>query len=199
MENSKIKIVGVGEEGENILKRFAKEENPNVDLLAIDVDGAALNKLAKTGVIRTVLIGKNVSIGLEGAMLGERAAEESAAEIKKSIDQANAIIIVATLGGKAASGATPVIARLAKEMKIKTVALMSMPFLFEGARRHKLATTAIEKLKPICDELLVHRNDELVEQMQNKKESKVSDLFKAANEVVCDKIRAKLTELESAE
>ena len=199
MENFKIKIVGVGEEGENILKRFAKEENPNVDLLAIDVDGAALNKLAKTGVIRTVLIGKNVSIGLEGAMLGERAAEESAAEIKKSIDQANAIIIVATLGGKAASGATPVIARLAKEMKIKTVALMSMPFLFEGARRHKLATTAIEKLKPICDELLVHRNDELVEQMQNKKESKVSDLFKAANEVVCDKIRAKLTELESAE
>ena len=199
MENFKVKIVGVGEEGENILKRFAKEENPNVDLLAIDVDGAALNKLAKTGVIRTVLIGKNVSIGLEGAMLGERAAEESAAEIKKSIDQANAIIIVATLGGKAASGATPVIARLAKEMKIKTVALMSMPFLFEGARRHKLATTAIEKLKPICDELLVHRNDELVEQMQNKKESKVSDLFKAANEVVCDKIRAKLTELESAE
>ena len=199
MENFKIKIVGVGEEGENILKRFAKEENPNVDLLAIDVDGAALNKLAKTGVIRTVLIGKNVSIGLEGAMLGERAAEESAAEIKKSIDQANAIIIVATLGGKAASGATPVIARLAKEMKIKTIALMSMPFLFEGARRHKLATTAIEKLKPICDELLVHRNDELVEQMQNKKESKVSDLFKAANEVVCDKIRAKLTELESAE
>ena len=199
MENFKVKIVGVGEEGENILKRFAKEENPNVDLLAIDVDGAALNKLAKTGVIRTVLIGKNVSIGLEGAMLGERAAEESAAEIKKSIDQANAIIIVATLGGKAASGATPVIARLAKEMKIKTVALMSMPFLFEGARRHKLATTAIEKLKPVCDELLVHRNDELVEQMQNKKESKVSDLFKAANEVVCDKIRAKLTELESAE
>lgn len=199
MENFKVKIVGVGEEGENILKRFAKEENPNVDLLAIDVDGAALNKLAKTGVIRTVLIGKNVSIGLEGAMLGERAAEESAAEIKKSIDQASAIIIVATLGGKAASGATPVIARLAKEMKIKTVALMSMPFLFEGARRHKLATTAIEKLKPVCDELLVHRNDELVEQMQNKKESKVSDLFKAANEVVCDKIRAKLTELESAE
>lgn len=199
MDSLKIKIVGIGEEGENILKRFAKENLENVELLAIDVDGAALNKLAKTGAIRTVLIGKNVSIGLEGALLGERAAEESAAEIKKSIDHSKAVVIVATLGGKAASGATPVIARLAKELKIKTVALMSMPFLFEGARRHRLATEAIEKLKPVCDELIVHRNDELVEQMQNKKESKVSDLFKAANEVVCEKIREKLEEIESAE
>ncbi len=198
-ENLKIKIIGVGEEGENILKRFAKEDMSEIELIAVDVDGSALNKLSKTGAIRTVLIGKNIAMGLEGATLGERAAEESAEDIKKAVDNAKAVVMVATLGGKAASGATPVIARLAKELKIPVVAVMSMPFLFEGARRHRLALGAIDKLKPVCDELLVNRNDELVEQMQNKKESKVSDLFKEANNVVCEKIRAKLDELKSAE
>ena len=106
-ENLKIKIIGVGEEGENILKRFAKEDMSEIELIAVDVDGSALNKLSKTGAIRTVLIGKNIAMGLEGATLGERAAEESAEDIKKAVDNAKAVVMVATLGGKAASGATP--------------------------------------------------------------------------------------------
>ncbi|HHX49779.1 MAG TPA: cell division protein FtsZ [Clostridiales bacterium] len=157
-----IKVIGVGGCGNNAVNRmiFAKVNsaefiNANTDLQALNASKASLN----------IQLGPTVTKGLGAGSdpeIGARAAEESKEEIKDAIKDADMLFITAGMGGGTGTGAVPIIAQMAQEMGILTVAVVTKPFAkMEGERRMENANKGIEKLKPYVDTLLVIPNERL--------------------------------------
>lgn len=153
--NPKIKVLGVGGSGGNTISRIAKFETRGVDLIAVNTDAQALHFCR---VEKKILIGKNVTKGLGAGMdvsLGRAAAEENKTEIEDFLKGADMVFVTCGLGGGTGSGAAPVVAELSKNLGILTIAVVTMPFSFEGEQRKKLAEKAMEELKSNVDCLLV--------------------------------------------
>lgn len=182
-----IKVIGVGGSGSNTISRMAKSGIAGVDLVAVNTDAQALHF---SKVEKKILIGKNVTNGLGTGMdatLGRKAAEESRRDISANLRGADMIFITCGFGGGTGSGAAPIVAELAKELGILTVATVTTPFSFEGEQRRKIAQEALENLKDKVDSLLVISNDKLLNVIDEK--TTVSNAFLICDDVLTQAVR----------
>ena len=146
-----MKIIGVGGGGVSALERLVEDNITNCELIAINTDARFLHYAQKYGA-KTIQIGKNVTndYGTGGKPeLGERAAREDASAIKDALRDTDIVFITAGMGGGVGTGALPVIAEIIKEMEILCVAVVTMPFSFEGGRRMKNAGRDLPKYRII--------------------------------------------------
>jgi len=156
-----IKVVGVGGGGNNALNRMVNTNVRGVDFIAINTDTQAL---LKSSAPTKIAIGERCAKG-KGAgsnpELGAAAAEESSEEIKQALEGADMVFIAAGMGGGTGTGAAPVVARLAQEMGILTVGIVTKPFIFERKKRMDQAEAGIENLKQYVDSLIIIPNERL--------------------------------------
>ncbi|MDL2298332.1 cell division protein FtsZ [Synergistaceae bacterium OttesenSCG-928-D05] len=177
-----IRVVAVGGGGGNALNHIISKGLEGVGLLAVNTDARSLDmSLCKDKII----LGENVTKGLgAGAMpeVGERAARESLPEIREFLRGSDMVYFTAGMGGGTGTGALPVIAAAAKEMGILTVAVVTKPFFFEGARRKRYAEEGIAKLRDNVDALIVVPNDRLLD--VSNRETPLNESFSMADEVL---------------
>lgn len=160
---TKIKVVGVGGSGGNAISRMRKCKIEGVELIAMNTDYQDLRKINADLKLR---IGEGITEGLGTGMrprIGAAAAKESSQDITNALTGADMIFIAGGLGGGTGSGATPVVAQIAKDLGALTVAIVTLPFSFEGHYRKKIAAESRELLKKNIDALLVIKNDKLLE------------------------------------
>ena len=159
---ARIKVVGVGGSGLNVINHMINSKVKGVDFIAINTDAQDLHgSLAK----KKIHIGKNLTKGLGAGMnpeIGKRAAEETKEEIQEAIKGADMVFIAGGEGGGTGTGAAPVVARTAKESGVLTIAVVTKPFSFEGQQRVRLAEQGIEELRKSVDAIIVIPNDKLM-------------------------------------
>ena len=185
-EEANIKVVGVGGGGCNAVNEMISRNEAVVEFIAVNSDAQALKDSSAQTKIQ---IGKTVAEGLGcGALpeVGAQAAQESADEIREALDGANMIFIAAGMGGGTGTGASPVIAQIAKEMGILTVAVVTKPFVFEGNKRTSLASSGIELLRQNVDSLIVVENSKLLSMLP--KGTTLIDALAEANSVLCNAV-----------
>jgi cell division protein FtsZ len=154
-----IKVVGVGGAGTNALDRIVLDGIDKADLIAINTD---VQSLASSVAATKVQLGRGVTRGLGAGGdpdLGYQAAVESADEIRQALTDARMIFICAGLGGGTGSGATPVVAQLAREAGSLVIAFATLPFSFEGKRRSAQAQEGLARLNQIADAVICFEND----------------------------------------
>jgi len=166
--SSIIKVIGVGGGGNNALKHMYEKGIHGVDFVICNTDAQTLDN---NPVANKVQLGLTMTEGLGAGAdpeVGEKAAIESIDEIKASLGQnTKMVFITAGMGGGTGTGAAPVIAKVAKEMGILTVGIVTVPFSFEGKRRLDQAELGLEKLRGNVDSLIVINNDKLRQQFGN--------------------------------
>lgn len=158
----KVKVVGIGGSGSNAINRMVKCRISGVDLIAINTD---VQNLKHTFADLKLQIGKKATQGLGTGMnfkLGRAAAKESKEEIAEILKGSDMIFITCGLGGGTGSGATPIVAEIAKNSGALTIAIVTEPFKFEGGQRKRIAQRALKELKNKVDTLLVIPNDKLL-------------------------------------
>ena len=156
-----IKVIGVGGGGNNVVNRMVKSGAKGVDFVAINTDKQALNVSSANYKIQ---IGEKLTHG-QGAgsdpEVGRKSAEESRNQIAKALENTDMVFITAGMGGGTGTGGAPIVAEIAKELDILTVAVVTKPFGFEGARRMRAAEAGIAELKDRVDSLVIIPNDRL--------------------------------------
>lgn len=163
MQTTKIKVIGVGGSGSNAISRMMKCKIKGVELIAINADAQDLQKTAAHFKIR---IGRKITKGLGTGMnpeIGKKAAEEQREEIKAALFNSDMVFITCGLGGGCGSGASPVVAEIAKNLGILTIAVVTKPFSFEGIPRMEIANASQRRLKEKVDTLITVSNDKLLE------------------------------------
>jgi cell division protein FtsZ len=177
-----IKVIGVGGGGNNAVDRMVDHQIAGVQFIAMNTDAQDL-RLSKAN--KRLQIGKLLTRGLGAGSdpeVGRKAALESEEDIKELLDGTDMVFITCGMGGGTGTGAAPVIARIAREMNILTIGIVTKPFSFEGRRRGLLALEGIDSLRPYVDTLLVIPNDKLIE--MSDRQTKYMDAFKAADRVL---------------
>ena len=163
--DKKVTVMAVGSGAMNIINRLSDKipEDKNINLLCVSTDKQVL-KLSK---VKTLQIGKKTANGLGcggNVEKGKRAAEESREQIINKIKNANLLILIVCLSGGTGTGAGVYISEIAKEMQIKTSAIVTMPFSFEGIRRNKIALDGLDGLKEYTD-VYTYKNDDILEKV----------------------------------
>ncbi len=162
-----IKVVGVGGGGGNAVNRMIASGLKKVSFLALNTD---IQALQRSNAQTRIAIGKELTGGLGAGgqpEIGEKAAIESKEEIKKEIDDADMVFITAGMGGGTGTGAAPVVAEIAKSCNALTVAVVTLPFAFEGRKKLQLAEEGIEKLRKNVDTLILIPNQHLLNIVDN--------------------------------
>ena len=182
-ENSaRIIVVGVGGAGNNAVNRMIEENIAGVEFIGINTDKQALQFCKAATAMQ---IGEKLTKGLgAGAKpeIGEKAAEESQEELAQALKGADMVFVTCGMGGGTGTGAAPVIARIAKDMGILTVGVVTKPFRFEAKARMSNALAGIENLKANVDTLIVIPNDKLLEIVDRR--TTMPDALKKADEVL---------------
>ena len=179
---AKIIVVGVGGAGNNAVNRMIDEKIDGVEFIGINTDKQALT-LCKAP--KHIQIGEKLTKGLgAGAKpeVGEKAAEESVEDISEALKGADMVFVTCGMGGGTGTGAAPVVARVAKEMGILTVGVVTKPFRFEAKTRMVNALSGIEKIKENVDTLIVIPNDKLLEIVDRR--TTMPEALKKADEVL---------------
>ena len=156
-----IKVVGVGGGGGNAVNRMIFSDVKGVEFIAINTDKQALRKSVAP---IQLAIGEKVTNGFGAGSnpeLGKRAADEAYNEIKKVISDADMVFVTAGMGGGTGTGATPIVAKAARELDILTVGVVTTPFAFEGKKRMDQSLKGIEEMKQYVDSLVVIPNERL--------------------------------------
>ena len=157
----KIKVIGVGGGGNNVVNRMVRTGARGVDFVAVNTDKQALNVSAATYKIQ---IGEKLTHG-QGAgsdpEVGRKSAEESRNQIAKALEDTDMVFITAGMGGGTGTGAAPVVAQIAREMGILTVGVVTRPFAFEGKKRLEQALAGIDELNKNVDSLVIIPNERL--------------------------------------
>lgn len=180
--SAKIIVVGVGGAGNNAVNRMVDENIGGVEFIGINTDKQAL-KLCKAPT--ALQIGEKLTKGLgAGAKpeVGEKAAEENTEELTQALKGADMVFVTCGMGGGTGTGAAPVVAKIAKDMGILTVGVVTKPFKFEAKQRMNNAIGGIEKLKESVDTLIVIPNDKLLEIVDRR--TTMPDALKKADEVL---------------
>lgn len=184
-KNAKIKVIGVGGGGGNMVNHMVEKNVKEVELISANTDAQALK--ANKAPIK-VQLGTELTKGLGAGMkpeVGMQAAEENFEEIKTSLEDADLVFISAGMGGGTGTGAASVVAKAAKELGALTIGIVTKPFTFEGPKRKKLAEQGFDELKKECDSIVTIPNDKLltiIDRKAGRRESfrKVDDvLFQA--------------------
>ena len=156
-----IKVIGVGGGGNNVVNRMVRSGTKGVEFVAVNTDKQALNVSSATYKIQ---IGEKLTHG-QGAgsdpEVGRKSAEESRNQIAKALEDTDMVFITAGMGGGTGTGGAPIVAEIAKEMDILTVAVVTKPFGFEGRRRMQQAESGIAELKDKVDSLVIIPNERL--------------------------------------
>ena len=180
--SARIKVIGVGGGGTNAVNRMIEAGLSGVEFLAMNTDIQVLNISQAP---RKLQLGENSTRGLGAGgnpEIGRIAAEESKSEIKKMLDGADMVFITAGMGGGTGTGAAPIIAEIASEMGALTVAVVTKPFPFEGARRSRLAAEGVANLQSRVDTIIIVPNEKLMS-MGDRRLTLV-DAFKVADDVL---------------
>jgi len=183
-----IKVVGVGGGGNNAIREMVKQEMNNLDLIAINTDLQALSLSESENRIQ---IGKSLTNGLGtggNPELGKKAAEEDKEKISKALEKADIVFVTAGMGGGTGSGASSVVAKIAKQQGILTIGVVTKPFAFEGKKRKLQAEAGIEELKKEVDALITISNDRLLK--ISSKDTSMKDAFEMADKVLRQSVQA---------
>ncbi|MFP4638877.1 MAG: cell division protein FtsZ [Guyparkeria sp.] len=181
-ESAKIKVIGVGGGGGNAVAHMVHQNIEGIEYISANTDAQAL---VKSNAPSQLQIGANITKGLGAGAdpeLGRQAALEDREQIQEAISDANMLFITTGMGGGTGTGAAPVIAQIARDMNILTVAVVTRPFSFEGRKRTAVAMEGIQELEDNVDSLIVIPNDQLTAVMG--KQAALRDAFAAANEVL---------------
>ena len=182
MANAAIKVVGVGGGGGNAVKHMVEANVEGVEFIGMNTDAQALRD---TGAKVQLQLGPNVTKGLGAGAnpeVGRQAALEDRERITESLRGADMVFITCGMGGGTGTGAAPVVAQLAKEMGILTVAVVTRPFSFEGHRRSQIANKGVEELAQYVDSLITVPNEKLLGVLG--REVTMINAFRAANDVL---------------
>ncbi len=177
-----IKVIGIGGGGSNAVNRMIRAEMMGVEFIAVNTDAQALLQSDAPHKIR---IGDKITRGLGAGAdpsIGQRAAEEDSEKIYEALKDADMIFITAGMGGGTGSGAAHVVAEIAKDLGALTVAVVTKPFSFEGARRKLVAEQYTETLKDKVDTLITIPNDRLREVVDKK--TTILDAFRVVDDVL---------------
>lgn len=177
-----IKVIGVGGGGGNAVEHMVRERIEGVEFFAVNTDAQALRK---TAVGQTIQIGTNITKGLGAGAnpeVGRTSAEEDREALRSALDGADMVFIAAGMGGGTGTGAAPVVAEVAKDLGILTVAVVTKPFNFEGKKRMAFAEQGIAELSKHVDSLITIPNDKLLKVLGRG--ISLLDAFGAANDVL---------------
>ncbi|MCG5515072.1 MULTISPECIES: cell division protein FtsZ [Ectothiorhodospira] len=181
-QNAVIKVIGVGGGGGNAVQHMVNASIEGVDFVCANTDAQALKRVdAKTLLQMGAHITKGLGAGADPTV-GREAALEDRERIQEMIDGADMVFITAGMGGGTGTGAAPVVAQIAKEMGVLTVAVVTKPFPFEGKKRMQVAQSGMENLAKYVDSLITIPNDKLLSVLG--KNVTLLDAFKAANDVL---------------
>lgn len=181
-DDALIKVIGIGGGGGNAVEHMLRENIEGVHFVAVNTDAQALRN---SGAETTIQIGANITKGLGAGAnpdVGREAALENRDEIRQMLTGSDMVFIAAGMGGGTGTGAAPVIAEVAKELGILTVAVVTKPFNFEGKKRMSYALQGIDELSKHVDSLITIPNDKLLKVLGRG--VSLLDAFKAANNVL---------------
>ena len=184
---AKIKVIGIGGAGNNAVDRLIESGLENAEYIVVNTDNQAL---ARSKARNRIQIGVKLTKGLGAGAdptVGKAAAEENKDTIQEALKDTDLLFITAGMGGGTGTGAAPVIAKIAKEMKILTVAVVTLPFSFEAKRRMDNALAGIEELTKCVDAIITIPNDKIRQVVP--KGTSFSDSLKVADEVLRQGIR----------
>ena len=185
-QRAKIKVVGCGGGGNNTIDRITEVGIQGAETIAINTDA---QDLLYTTSDKKILIGRETTKGMgagSNPRLGEDAAKENEAEIKKALGDSDMVFITCGLGGGTGTGSAPVVADIAKKMGALTIAVVTMPFSMEGNTRYENAVRGLEKLEQIVDTLIVIPNDKLLEIAPDLP---LNTAFKVADEILTNAVK----------
>lgn len=191
---ARIKVIGIGGSGKGALNHMIKSKLEGVEFIAMNTDTQDLhNTLAE----KKLTIGKNLTRGLGAGMdpeIGKRAAEETREEIQNVINGSDMVFITCGMGGGTGTGAAPVVANIARQSDILTVAVVTKPFFFEGQSRMRIADKGLEELEKEVDALIVIPNDRIFQVIDKSMSFEqafemVDEVLKQAVEGIADIIR----------
>ncbi|MCG8670173.1 MAG: cell division protein FtsZ, partial [Pseudomonadales bacterium] len=181
-QNAVIKVVGVGGGGGNAVEHMLGSAIEGVDFICANTDAQALKNMSSKTLLQ---LGGNLTKGLGAGAnpnVGREAAVEDRERIQEVLDGADMVFITAGMGGGTGTGGAPIVAEVAKEMGILTVAVVTRPFPFEGRKRAKIAEEGIVELSEHVDSLITIPNEKLLDVLGAK--TSLLDAFKAANDVL---------------
>ena len=181
-QNAVIKVVGVGGGGGNAVKHMIACNVDGVDFICANTDAQALTNVASKTVLQ---LGTTITKGLGAGAnpeIGRQSAMEDRGRIAEALQGADMVFITAGMGGGTGTGAAPVVAQVAKELGILTVAVVTKPFPFEGKKRMAVALEGMKELRQHVDSLITIPNEKLLPVLG--KNTSLLDAFKAANDVL---------------
>ncbi|HEY7772006.1 MAG TPA: cell division protein FtsZ [Marinagarivorans sp.] len=181
-QNAVIKVVGVGGGGGNAVRHMIEQQVEGVDFICANTDAQALKDVSAQTVLQ---LGGHLTKGLGAGAnpnVGREAAMEDRERIAETLQGADMVFITAGMGGGTGTGAAPVVAEVARELGILTVAVVTRPFPFEGRKRMAIADEGIKQLKDRVDSLITIPNEKLLTVLG--KTTSLIDAFKAANDVL---------------
>lgn len=182
-----IKVVGIGGGGMNAVTRMVHSQMKGVDFLVMNTDEQVL---LKSPVEHKIQLGTKVTRGMGAGGdpdLGQKAALEDKDRIVAALKGADMVFITAGMGGGTGTGAAPVIAAIAKEMKCLVVGVVTVPFSFEGKRRAELATLGIEQLRANVDTLITIRNDSIFQVVDRS--TPIDQAFRVIDDILLNGVR----------
>ena len=191
-ENAVIKVIGIGGGGGNAVEHMVKKGVEGVEFIGANTDAQALRKL---NVDTIVQLGGELTKGLGAGTnpeIGKQAALEARDRIKEVITGADMVFLTAGMGGGTGTGAIPVIAEIAKELDILTVAVVTKPFKFEGSKKQKVAEQGVKELERHVDSVIIVPNQKLVPVLGG--DMTLLNAFDSANNVLLDAVQG-ITEL----
>ncbi len=159
---AKIVVIGVGGAGNNAVNRMIDDDIQNVEFYVLNTDKQAL---ASSKAPRRIILGKESTRGLGAGgdpAIGRKAAEESEEEIRRAVSGAHVVFIAAGMGKGTGTGASPVVAKIAKESGALTIAIVTRPFSYEGSQATENAIQGLTNLKDVVDSIIVVSNDKLL-------------------------------------
>ncbi|CAL4320927.1 Cell division protein FtsZ [Buchnera aphidicola (Eriosoma grossulariae)] len=180
--NAIIKVIGVGGGGGNAVEYMIREKIEGVEFFSINTDAQALRKIE---VAQTIQIGMNITKGLGAGAnpeVGKISAEEDKDKLRSTLEGSDMVFIAAGMGGGTGTGAAPVVAAIAKDLGILTVAVVTKPFHFEGKKRMTCAEQGLNELSKHVDSLITIPNDKLLKVLSRG--ISLLDAFGAANNVL---------------
>ena len=185
-QRAAIKVVGAGGGGNNTIQRISEVGIVGAETIAINTDA---QDLLYTTANKKILIGRELTKGLGAGSeprIGEEAAREQEAEIKKALMDSDMVFITCGLGGGTGTGSAPVIAEVAKKVGALTVGIVTLPFNMEGHRRYENAVIGLEKMEQVVDTLIVIPNEKLLELAPDLP---LHTAFKVADEILTNAVK----------
>ncbi|MEK9775942.1 MAG: cell division protein FtsZ, partial [Quisquiliibacterium sp.] len=179
IEGAVIKVVGIGGAGGNAINHMIGRGVQGVDFIALNTDRQALSRSLANRVIQ---IGEQGLGAGANPAAGRAAADAARDEIRAALDGANMVFLTAGMGKGTGTGASPIVAEIAKELGVLTVGVVTKPFQFEGGKKMQVAESGIDQLVEHVDSLIVVLNQNLFEVMDE--DASLEDAFKRADDVL---------------